>query len=100
VKAAMFGCDANWGRVLCAMGYSGAVFDQNTVDVAFKSDAGSIDVFLKGVPQAFDEDRALEILREERICIDIDMNTGSAEARSWGCDLTEEYVKINGDYRS
>ncbi len=100
VKAAVRGADANWGRVLCAMGYSGAVFDQNTVDVAFKSDAGSIEVFLKGVPQAFDEDRALEILREERICIDIGMNTGSAEARSWGCDLTEEYVKINGDYRS
>ncbi len=100
VKAAIRGADANWGRVLCAMGYSGSVFDQETVDVTFESEKGSIDVFLKGVPQAFDEDRALEILREENIRIDINMNTGSSEARSWGCDLTEEYVRINGDYRS
>lgn len=100
VKAAIRGADANWGRVLCAMGYSGSVFDQETVDVTFESEKGSIDVFLKGVPQAFDEDRALEILREESIRIDINMNTGSSEARSWGCDLTEEYVRINGDYRS
>ena len=100
VKAAVRGADANWGRVLCAMGYSGAVFDQNTVDVVFESGAGSIAVFIKGVPQAFDEGRALEILKEDRIRIDINMNTGDGEARSWGCDLTEEYVKINGDYRS
>lgn len=100
VKAAIRGADANWGRVLCAMGYSGAEFDQNTVDVAFESEAGSIPVFLRGVPQAFDEDRALEILKKESVRIDINMNTGNAEARSWGCDLTEEYVKINGDYRS
>ena len=100
VKAAIRGADANWGRVLCAMGYSGASFDQGTVDVAFESEGGSIDVFVKGVPQAFDEERALEILTKDRIRIDVNMNTGSAEARSWGCDLTEEYVKINGDYRS
>lgn len=100
VKAAIRGADANWGRVLCAMGYSGASFDQNTVDVAFESAVGSIDVFIKGVPQAFDEDRALEILKETDIRININMNTGEEEVRSWGCDLTEEYVKINGDYRS
>lgn len=100
VKAAIRGADANWGRVLCAMGYSGALFDQNTVDVAFESEAGNIPVFIQGVPQPFDEDRALEILKEENVRILIDMNTGDAEARSWGCDLTEEYVKINGDYRS
>ena len=91
---------ANWGRVLCAMGYSGADFDQGKVDVAFSSEKGSIDVFLQGVPLAFDEERALEILREDVIHIDIDMHAGVCAAKAWGCDLTKEYVAINGDYRS
>ena len=100
VKAAVHGSDANWGRVLCAMGYSGADFDQGKVDVAFSSEKGSIDVFLQGVPLAFDEERALEILREDVIHIDIDMHAGVCAAKAWGCDLTKEYVAINGDYRS
>lgn len=100
VKAAIHGSDANWGRVLCAMGYSGALFDQNTVDVTFKSRKGCIRVFTKGVPEDFDEDRALEILKEDRIRISINMNSGDCQAKSWGCDLTEGYVHINGDYRS
>ena len=100
VKAAIHGADANWGRVLCAMGYSGAQFDQMKVDVAFSSEKGSIDVFVKGVPLAFDEDRALEILKEDVIRIDINMNAGDFEVKAWGCDLTKEYVAINGDYRS
>jgi len=100
VKAAIHGADANWGRVLCAMGYSGAQFDQMKVDVAFSSEKGSIDVFVKGVPLAFDEDRALEILKEDVIHIDINMNAGDFEVKAWGCDLTKEYVAINGDYRS
>ncbi len=100
VKSAMHGSDANWGRVLCAMGYSGASFDQNLVDVAFASEKGSIDVFLKGVPQAFDEDRALEILQEDQVQICINMNSGDYSAKAWGCDLTEKYVEINGSYRS
>ena len=100
VKAAMHGADANWGRVLCAMGYSGAQFDQNKVDVSFESEAGSIDVFLKGVPLKFDEEQASEILTKDSIRISVNLNSGEAQAKSWGCDLTEEYVKINGDYRS
>ncbi len=100
VKAAIHGADANWGRVLCAMGYSGAHFDQMKVDVAFASAKGSIDVFIQGVPQAFDEDRALEILKEDVININIDMHDGEHAVRAWGCDLTKEYVAINGDYRS
>ena len=100
VKAAIHGADANWGRVLCAMGYSGARFDQEKVDVAFSSSKGSIDVFLQGVPQAFDEDRALEILKEDEIHIDINMNCGSHSIKAWGCDLTDKYVEINGSYRS
>ena len=100
VKAAMHGSDANWGRVLCAMGYSGADFDQMKVDVAFSSAKGSIDVFLQGVPLAFDEDRALEILKEDVVHIDIDMHAGEYAVKAWGCDLTKEYVTINGDYRS
>lgn len=100
VKAAVHGADANWGRVLCAMGYSGAAFDQGMVDVAFSSDEGHIDVFLQGVPVNFDEDRALKILSRDVIHIEIDMHQGDVSAKAWGCDLTKEYVAINGDYRS
>ncbi len=100
VKSAIHGADANWGRVLCAMGYSGADFDQEKVDVAFSSNKGSIDVFLQGVPQPFDEDIALEILKEDEIHIDINMHCGPHSIKAWGCDLTDKYVEINGSYRS
>jgi glutamate N-acetyltransferase/amino-acid N-acetyltransferase len=100
VKAAIHGADANWGRVLCAMGYSGADFDQMKVDVAFASEKGSIDVFIHGVPQDFDEERALEILQNDVVQIKINMNSGSHAVKAWGCDLSKEYVEINGSYRS
>ncbi len=100
VKTALHGSDANWGRILCAMGYSGADFDQAKVNVSFSSAKGRIDVFIQGVPLAFDEERALKILKEDVVRIDIDMNAGDYGAKAWGCDLTKEYVAINGDYRS
>ncbi|MDD7408181.1 MAG: bifunctional glutamate N-acetyltransferase/amino-acid acetyltransferase ArgJ [Anaerovoracaceae bacterium] len=99
-KAALHGADANWGRIVCAMGYSGARFDQNKVDVGFESKAGEIEVFTKGVPLQFDEDLATKILSEDRVQVKINLNSGEAQAKAWGCDLTAEYVKINGDYRS
>ncbi|MCD8189874.1 MAG: bifunctional glutamate N-acetyltransferase/amino-acid acetyltransferase ArgJ [Clostridiales bacterium] len=100
VKAAMFGADANWGRVLCAMGYSKAPFRPERVDVKFCSCAGEILVCKSGVEVAFDEDRAKEILSQEEVIIDIDLNEGENYATCWGCDLTYDYVKINGDYRT
>lgn len=100
VKAAIYGADANWGRVVCAMGYCGETFDPMKVDVAFASEKGSIDVFRQGVPIVFDEDRALEILSTDQVIIDIDMHSGDAHIKAWGCDLTEKYVEINGSYRS
>jgi glutamate N-acetyltransferase/amino-acid N-acetyltransferase len=99
-KAAIFGCDANWGRVLCALGYSGADFDPLKVDVDFVSSAGRISVCEKGKGLVFDEDMALEILKQDEVIIDINMNEGEKEATCWGCDLTYDYVKINGDYRT
>lgn len=99
-KAAFFGQDANWGRVLCAMGYSGAQFDPNSVVLHFESSAGSILLFDRGVPLQFDEEKALTILKENEIHIRIDMNDGDSSAESFGCDLTYDYVKINGEYRS
>lgn len=99
-KAAFFGQDANWGRVLCAMGYSGAQFDPNGVVLYFESAAGSILLFDHGVPLQFDEECALTILKEKEIHIRIDMNDGDSSAESFGCDLTYDYVKINGEYRS
>lgn len=99
-KAAFFGQDANWGRVLCAMGYSGAQFDPNSVVLHFESAAGSILLFDRGVPLQFDEEKALTILKENEIHIRIDMNDGDSSAESFGCDLTYDYVKINGEYRS
>lgn len=100
VKAAIHGADANWGRVVCAMGYSGADFDPMKVDVAFESARGSIDVYLQGVPLLFDEDRALEILKEDTVRIRIHMHSGEERIVAWGCDLTKDYVEINGSYRS
>lgn len=99
-KAAIFGADANWGRVLCAMGYSGADFDPSKVSIAFKSKAGSIPVCENGEGLDFDEELAKKILTEHDITIDIDMKSGSAECTCFGCDITYDYIKINGDYRT
>ncbi len=99
-KAAMFGADANWGRVLCAIGYSGAEVDVNKVDVSFKSKVGEIPVCKDGAGIDFSEDFAKQILLESEIEIKIALNSGSANATAWGCDLTYDYVKINGDYRT
>ncbi len=100
VKTAMFGADANWGRILCALGYSGADFNPATVDVNFISSAGEINVCKNGGSVGFDEDKAKEILLEDSIIMDINMNMGNETATAFGCDLTYEYVRINGDYRS
>jgi len=99
-KAAMFGADANWGRVLCAIGYSGADVDVNKIDVSFKSEAGSIVVCENGAGVDFSEEIAKEILLCKEIEILVNLNSGDAQATAWGCDLTYEYVKINGDYRT
>ena len=99
-KAAIFGCDANWGRVLCAMGYSGEHFDPEQVDVSFASCAGTIPVCQAGKGLNFDEDLAKKILTEKEVVIDITMGEGDASATCWGCDLTYDYVRINGDYRT
>ena len=100
LKAAMFGADANWGRVLCAIGYSGADLDVNKVDVAFKSAKGTLPVCKDGAGVDFSEEIAKEILLEKEITILVNLNSGEAKATAWGCDLTYDYVKINGDYRS
>ncbi|WP_426348045.1 bifunctional glutamate N-acetyltransferase/amino-acid acetyltransferase ArgJ [Alloiococcus sp. CFN-8] len=100
VKAAMFGQDANWGRILCAIGYSGAMVDVNKIDVDFSSFKGSIAVCNDGKGVAFSEEKAKKVLSEKEIVINIDLNSGTAEATAWGCDLTYDYVKINGDYRT
>ena len=99
-KAAMFGADANWGRVLCAIGYSGADVDVNKVDVSFQSAKGEIPVCKDGAGIDFSEEIAKEILLEKEITINIELNSGESNATAWGCDLTYEYVKINGDYRT
>ena len=99
-KAAMFGADANWGRVLCAIGYSGADVDVTKIDVAFKSKAGVIPVCKNGAGVDFSEEIAKKILLENEINIIIELNDGKASADAWGCDLTYDYVKINGDYRT
>ena len=100
LKSAMFGADANWGRVLCAIGYSGAQLDVNKVDVSFKSAAGEILVCKDGAGVAFSEEIAKNILLEKEIEILVGLNSGEACATAWGCDLTYDYVKINGDYRT
>ena len=99
-KAAIYGCDANFGRFLCAMGYSGADFDQNDVELFFESKEGRLQVFDKGTPIVFDEELATKILGAAEVTIFVDMHEGDAEATAWGCDLTYDYVKINADYRS
>ena len=100
LKAAMFGADANWGRVLCAIGYSGAEVDVLKVDVSFKSKKGEISVCKNGAGVDFSEEKAKEILLEDEIEILVGLNSGNAAATAWGCDLTYDYVKINGDYRT
>ena len=99
-KAAIFGCDANWGRVLCAMGYSGEKFDPDKVDVAFASAAGEIPVCRQGRGLDFDEDLAKRILTEDEVEIRVRMGEGDASCTCWGCDITYDYIKINGDYRT
>ena len=100
VKAAMFGADANWGRVLCALGYSGADLNVDAIDVAFSSAAGSIVVCKDGRGVGFSEEDAKRILSEKEIVIDVSAGGGRYKATAWGCDLTYDYVKINGDYRT
>lgn len=100
VKTAFFGQDANWGRVLCAMGYSGAKFDPAKVLLHFESAKGKVKLMENGLPEAFDEAYALEILKEKEITIWIKLEEGDGSATAWGCDLSYEYVKINGEYRT
>ena len=100
LKAAMFGADANWGRVLCAIGYSGAKVDVNKIDLYFKSSAGAILVCKDGHGVDFSEEEAKKILLESEIDILVNLNAGDCDATAWGCDLTYDYVKINGDYRT
>ena len=100
LKAAMFGADANWGRVLCAIGYSGADVDVNKVAVSFESKGGRIDVCVGGAGIPFSEETAKQVLLEKEIDIIITLGDGDASATAWGCDLTYDYVKINGDYRT
>ncbi len=100
VKTAFFGNDANWGRALCAMGYSGAMFDPMKVTLRYESTKGSIDLLVDGVPQKFDEDRALEIIKEKEVQVNVFLDEGTSKSSAWGCDLSYEYVKINGEYRT
>lgn len=100
VKAAVFGCDANWGRILCALGYSGVSFDPERVDLYYRSGCGEIQVVRDGMDAAYSEEEATKILSCDKVTMTVDMKQGEAEATAWGCDLTYDYVKINGDYRS
>lgn len=99
-KAAIYGHDANWGRILCAMGYSGAQFDPEKVDLYFESKAGKIKIIENGVATGYSEEEATRILSEEAVTAIADIKMGSCTATAWGCDLTYDYVKINADYRS
>lgn len=99
-KCAMFGEDANWGRILCAIGYADAEFDIDKIDLDISSKTGTLEVCRNGAGVEFSEDFAKEVLKEEEIYININLNQGNVSAKAWGCDLTYDYVKINGDYRS
>lgn len=99
-KAAIFGHDANFGRILCALGYSGVDFDPDKVILSLESKAGSVNVYKEGTPIDFDEEAATKILSEKEVTAFVDMQAGTEEATAWGCDLTYDYVKINADYRS
>ena len=100
VKAMIFGADANGGRVMCALGYAGADLDPMKIDVDFRSEAGTLPAYKQGSALPFSEDFAKRVLSEKEIVIDVALNEGSFEATAWGCDLTYDYVKINGDYRT
>ena len=100
VKAAVFGNDANWGRILCAMGYSGESFDPEVVDITIESAAGRTMLVQNGMAADYSEDFATEIFKQEAVTVVVDLKEGEAQATAWGCDLTYDYVKINGDYRS
>lgn len=100
LKAAVFASDANWGRILCAIGYADCDFDINKIDVDLKSCKGEISVCKNGVGVAFDEDKATDILNNDEVLVYVNCNQGSGEATAWGCDLTYEYVKINAEYRT
>jgi glutamate N-acetyltransferase/amino-acid N-acetyltransferase len=100
VKAAFFGRDANWGRILCALGYAGVTFAPEKTSVRFVNQAGSVGLFRQGVPLDFDEELARKILSEPETRVDVSLEEGGAEGFAWGCDLTYDYVKINGDYRT
>jgi glutamate N-acetyltransferase/amino-acid N-acetyltransferase len=100
VKTAMFGSDANWGRILCALGYTPAGFDPARVFVAFESPRGYVEVCRDGAPLPFSEEKAKKVLGAEEVSILVELHGGSAEATAWGCDLSYEYVRINGDYRT
>lgn len=99
-KAAVFAADANWGRILCAIGYTDADFDASNIDVSVKSEAGEVLVCKASASVPFDDDFATEILSKEAVTVEVDLHDGSEEAYAWGCDLTYDYVKINGSYRS
>ena len=99
-KAAVFGTDANWGRILCAMGYSGAEFDPNQVKIQISSEVGNLTLVEGGMATDYDEELATKILSPKKVIVTADVNGGEATATAWGCDLTYDYVKINADYRS
>ncbi len=99
-KAAIFGHDANWGRILCALGYSGAQFDPENVDLYFQSASGRIHIYGNGVACSYSEEEATKILSDPEVTVLVDMHMGEQEAVAWGCDLSYDYVKINADYRS
>ena len=99
-KAAIYGHDANWGRILCALGYSGVTFDPEKVELFFESKAGKIQIYKDGVATEYSEEEATKILSEPEVTVLVDMKDGDFEAAAWGCDLTYDYVKINADYRS
>ena len=100
VKAAIFGSDANWGRILCAIGCENVDIDLDKIDVTFESKKGYLEVCKRGVPLEFNEDKAKKVLGDDEITILIELNMGEERATAWGCDLTYEYVRINGSYRS
>ena len=100
VKTAMFGADANWGRILCAIGYTEGDFEVDTIEVSLSSCKGTVKVCENGAGIPFSEEKAKEILLESEITLDVNMNQGDFNATAWGCDLTYDYVKINGDYRT
>ena len=99
-KAAIFGHDANWGRILCAMGYSGAQFDPEKVELFFESKSGRIQIYKDGVATDYSEEEATRILSDPEVTVLVDMKSGDQQAAAWGCDLSYDYVKINADYRS